>query len=140
VNFTPTIGKMIETDPDSDDYVAGTEKTGNYAKILDTDLGLVAFRLTGGYVRVRVEPANTEAAEKLAEKLTRSTGWKQPGDSGENRFSKMFHTSGGAVRRHQTKTSRLPKTRFGRGRVQVPTRELFRACALRKCHTGSGFS
>jgi hypothetical protein len=97
VNFTPTIGKMIETDPDSDDYVAGTEKTGNYAKILDTDLGLVAFRLTGGYVRVRVEPANTEAAEKLAEKLTRSTGWKQPGDSGENRFSKMFHTSGGAI-------------------------------------------
>jgi hypothetical protein len=97
MRFTPTIDQMIEKDPQSDDYVAGTERTGNFAKILDTDLGLVAFRLTGGYVRVRVEPANKEAAEKLAKKLTRSTGWKQPGDSGQNRFSKVFYTSGEAI-------------------------------------------
>jgi hypothetical protein len=97
VNFTPTIDQMIEKDPDSDDYVAGTEKTGEFAKILDTDLGLVAFRLTDGYVRVRVEPANEAATQELAEKLTRSTGWKQPCDSGQNRFSKMFYTSDDAI-------------------------------------------
>jgi hypothetical protein len=97
VNFTPTIDKMIERNPESDDYVAGTERTGSFAKILHTDLGRVAFRLTGGYVRVRVEPANTEAAEKLAKKLTWERGWKQPSDSGENRFSKMFYTSDDAI-------------------------------------------
>jgi hypothetical protein len=97
MKFTPNFEQMIVKDPESDDYVAGTERTGNFAKILHTDLGLVAFRLTGGYVRVRVEPANNEAAEELAKKLTWERGWKQPGDSGQNRFSKVFYTSGEAI-------------------------------------------
>ena len=73
-------------------YTAGTEGTGEYKTVLKTRYGKVAFRDLGGSVRVRVEPSSY-ANGKLAELLGRDRGWKQPGDGGQNRFSKVVSAS-----------------------------------------------
>jgi hypothetical protein len=92
--YNPTIVKMIEKDHTSKWYMPGTERTGQFATILTTELGKIGFRLTDDYrgriVRVRVEPKNADSAEKLGEKLTRANGWKQPTLGGEYRFSNTF--------------------------------------------------
>lgn len=70
-------------------HMAGTENTGKYTVVLvmpdGTKVGYRQFE-TGKY-RIRVEPSNDAIAVKLAVALSRTNGWKQPGDSGENRFS-----------------------------------------------------
>ncbi len=69
-------------------HVSGTEGTHNYAVIAASPLGIVAVRLLNSdNFRVRVEPDSTEGANTIAKTLSRSEGWKQPGDSYQNRFS-----------------------------------------------------
>jgi hypothetical protein len=73
-------------------YMAGTEGTGAYVVPVVTDRGAVGYRSLGGNTyRVRVEPASAEAAASLAAAFPRAGGWKQPGDSGQNRFSTMVY-------------------------------------------------
>lgn len=68
-------------------YMGGTEKTGQYNVLARTALGTMGVReLSDGRVRIRIEPT-AEGAEALAKVFTRADGFKQPGDSGENRFS-----------------------------------------------------
>ncbi len=70
--------------------MAGTENTGQYVVMCHTVLGRVGVRtLSGGSSRVRVEPISTEAAGIMAASLTRPGYWKQPGDNGQPRFSRM---------------------------------------------------
>lgn len=70
-------------------YMAGTEGTGLYTVESFSELGRVGVRNLGYARRVRVEP--TEAGlEELATLLTRENGWKQPGDQGQDRFSKVI--------------------------------------------------
>jgi hypothetical protein len=94
------INKMIEKDPQSEWYVAGTEETGEFVCPLKSDLGLVSFRCTvdhrGSIVRVRVEPANDAAAERLAEAFPTADGWKQP-STWQYRFSKVFTDTDEAI-------------------------------------------
>lgn len=72
----------------------GTEGTKKYKTLVSTHRGAVAFRdLHDGTFRVRVEPRHDdEIVAKLSETLARSAGWKQPGDSGQHRFSKVVGT------------------------------------------------
>lgn len=75
-------------------HVAGTEKTFNYVVVAEGKSGLVAVRLVSGSTfRVRVEPKSAETATAIGAALTRADGWKQPGDSGQDRFSTVV--SGG---------------------------------------------
>lgn len=67
-------------------YMPGTETTGKYMVILRTRLGRVGYRHLDGSYRIRVEP-ETVGRAPLARLLTRSRGWKQPGDDGQNRYS-----------------------------------------------------
>ncbi len=70
--------------------MAGTEKTGKYEVLLVSKLGRVGVRFLGGSsFRLRVEPANPDAATKLASAFTRGNGYKQPGDGAQQRFSNM---------------------------------------------------
>jgi hypothetical protein len=85
-------------------HVPGTEGTHNYAIIAASPLGFVAVRLlTSDCFRVRVEPASPEAARTIGQYLSRSVGWKQPGDSNQDRFSivtsasQLHHFVGKAV-------------------------------------------
>lgn len=85
-------------------HVSGTEGTHNYAVINAAPLGFVAVRLLNSDLfRVRVEPASPEAAHTIGQYLSRSVGWKQPGDSNQNRFSivcsasKLHHFVGKAI-------------------------------------------
>lgn len=76
-------------------HVAGTEGTGEYLAVARAgELGnkLAVRLLPSGSVRVRVEPRSTEDAAAMAEVLSGSAGWKQPGDSGQNRFSTVAGT------------------------------------------------
>jgi hypothetical protein len=69
--------------PKSKYRMAGTEGTNAYRVVALTDMGKVGFRaLSGGTVRVRVEPVN-------GSKLGRSfkSNWKKPGQDGQHRFS-----------------------------------------------------
>jgi hypothetical protein len=55
--------------------------------VLYTPLGRVRSRdLTGGRYRIRAEP-EPGGRRPLATLLTRSSGWKQPGDQGQDRYS-----------------------------------------------------
>jgi hypothetical protein len=93
--------RMIEQDPESKWYMPGTERTGEYITVGISDLGRVGFRLTGNYVRVRVEPRPVNESvvpvEELAPSFTRDDGWKQPQVLGEYRFSKMFYNADEAI-------------------------------------------
>jgi hypothetical protein len=73
---------------DTKKHIAGTEGTHNYVVIAEGEHGLVAVRLIdGSNFRVRVEPSSEDGAKAVALSLTRANDWKQPGDSGQNRFS-----------------------------------------------------
>jgi hypothetical protein len=68
--------------------VAGTEGTENYVVLAANEIGLVAVRqVHGSTYRVRVQPATAAGAALVAETLKSGKGWKQPGDSGQFRFS-----------------------------------------------------
>lgn len=69
-------------------YMAGTENTGSYVVLANSGFGRVGVRyLADGTVRVRVEPSNEIGAGELAAIL--GEGWKQPGDGGQPRFSRV---------------------------------------------------
>ena len=70
--------------------MAGTEGTNQYRRVAESSFGVIGYRLLGNQVRIRLEPATEAHAAKIAETLTRATGWKQPGDSGQNRFSTVL--------------------------------------------------
>lgn len=83
-----------QTLPKSKFTMAGTEGTGQYVGVASTVRGTVAVReYCPGFFRIRVEPKSESATGMIARKLTRNAGWKQPGDSGENRFSTMVGTA-----------------------------------------------
>src|SRR4051812_25211594 len=67
-------------------HMAGTEGTGEYVVVARTPLGCVGYREFGHVYRVRVEPQPSGWAA-LARALTKDSGWKQPGDGGQARFS-----------------------------------------------------
>lgn len=66
--------------------MAGAEKTFDYVVVLRTRLGRVGYRDLNGSYRIRVEP-ESRGRDPLARVLTRSSGWKQPGDQGQDRYS-----------------------------------------------------
>lgn len=68
-------------------YMAGTEGTGAYKVLAITARGRVGVRKLGDSVRIRVEPFYQ--CGKVGAVLTAKVGWKQPGDGGQNRFSKV---------------------------------------------------
>lgn len=69
-------------------YMAGTEKTGEYIVLGRTGRGKVGVRDLGNETyRIRVEPFGMRFVPKMAEYMSRSDGWKQPGDDGQIRFS-----------------------------------------------------
>jgi hypothetical protein len=73
---------------DSRDRVMGTEGTENYVIVSTSDIGLVAVRHVHGCTyRIRVQPATATGAALIAEALQPDSGWKQPGEGGQNRFS-----------------------------------------------------
>ncbi len=73
--------------------MAGTEGTDKYYVVIATGTKRVGIReYAPGYFRVRVEVG--DKYKGLSERLTRDTGWKQPGDSGEQRFSKTTCADG----------------------------------------------
>lgn len=75
-------------------HVSGTEGTHNYVVIAASPLGFIAVRLLNSdSYRVRVEPDSPEGANTIAKSLSRSNGWKQPGDSAQNRFSIVVSAS-----------------------------------------------
>lgn len=77
--------------PKSAFVMLGTERTGEYNVALRTSTGQVGYRaLTAGQFRLRVEPASEAASLFLTGSLTRETGFRQPGDGGENRFSTVI--------------------------------------------------
>lgn len=78
--------------------MAGTEGTGQYLVIGRTSSGRIGIRpLRGGQVRVRIEPVSSQAASTLSEHFPREKCWKQPGDSGEDRFSRVIVGEAGIV-------------------------------------------
>ncbi len=71
-------------------YMAGTQGTGEYKVIGRTGRGKVGIRNLGdGSYRIRIEPFGTRFVPKMAEYLSHVDGWKQPGDGGEERFSRV---------------------------------------------------
>lgn len=80
--------------PKSRFRMAGTEGTNQYVGVAKTARGTVAVReVAPGHYRIRVEPRMSRGATVIGRKLTREFGWKQPGDSGQNRFSKVTSAS-----------------------------------------------
>lgn len=68
--------------------MAGTEKSYEYTVLARTGRGKVGVRvLPGGTVRIRVEPFGERFVAKMKEYMSRSDGWKQPGDNDQFRFS-----------------------------------------------------
>jgi hypothetical protein len=73
--------------PRSSYYMAGTEQTGEYVTVAKTELGSVGIReFAPDQFRIRVEPS-AAGKDVLGTALTRASGWKQPGDSKQERFS-----------------------------------------------------
>ena len=69
-------------------HMAGTEGTGAYKVLAFTSRGRIGVReLDHNLVRIRVEPLCQ--CVKVAAVLTVKAGWKQPGDGGQNRWSKV---------------------------------------------------
>jgi hypothetical protein len=91
------IKKMIEKDPQSEWYMAGTERTGTFITVFKSDLGKVGFRCVDDIVRVRIEPKVGDAQHALEKSFPVSAGWKQPAVFGEFRFSKVFTNADEAI-------------------------------------------
>jgi hypothetical protein len=80
--YTPTSFKRTDWS-----RMVGTEKTGTYVQCAQSAWGMVGYReYRPGEFRIRIEPTEAGVAV-LAPFFTRDRGWKQPGDSGQNRFS-----------------------------------------------------
>jgi len=71
-------------------FMAGTEKTGEYLVVLCGKYGRLGVRELPEGWRVRIEPSNQKSAEKLHAFFSEEEGWKQPGDTGQFRFSAVF--------------------------------------------------
>jgi len=80
---------------DGNFFMAGTEGTGEYVVVLKTSQGTVGYRAdtARGVYRVRVEPADAAAAERLAKHFP-APQWKQPGDGSQPRFSSTYPVDG----------------------------------------------
>lgn len=87
--------------------LAGTEGTSEYVTLLVTALGILALRrdVDRHSYRLRVEPTNAGATKKMAPTLTRAADWKQPGDSGQNRFSNVCDITDDATLRELASTA-----------------------------------
>lgn len=84
--------------------MAGTQGSNEYKVVCKTRYGKVGFRSLGGSVRVRVEPVrDPKVAARVAARLTRETGWKQPGDGGQFRFSSVTPASSLGVKLTEAK-------------------------------------
>ena len=84
------MSKKLQTELDRD--MPGTEGTNQYFLLVATPLGRLGVRpLVGARYRIRVEPASEKKTPKIAQTLTTVTGWKQPGDNGQDRFSIVCH-------------------------------------------------
>lgn len=82
----------MSTDINSKFYMGGTEGTGEYVVPVVSNRAAVGFRaLSGGSYRVRIEPRSASSAKTLAANFPADSGWKQPGDSDQNRFSLVVH-------------------------------------------------
>ena len=85
-------------------FMAGSEGTGQYVVIARTARGRVGIRALCGTVdsidslheaRIRVEPFNRPGVvAKMAPILT---GWKQPGEDGQHRFSRVVNAESAHV-------------------------------------------
>lgn len=74
----------------SNKRVRGTEGTENYVCLAQGKLGVVAVRMLSlGKFRLRVEPVKPDVIASMAAVLRPEYGWKQPGEGGENRFSRV---------------------------------------------------
>ncbi len=81
-------------------YMAGTEGTGEYLVLAETEYGRVGIRpLSGGWYRIRVEPS--EKGLSSIKCLSRESGWKQPGQDGQIRYSIMTPSDSFLERRLQ---------------------------------------
>jgi hypothetical protein len=84
----PDLNKLFDT---GTLRMLGTESTGLYSVRAASTRGRVGVRhLSGGTVRIRLEPTNKVTDKMLQEwreTLGRDIGYKQPRDDGENRFS-----------------------------------------------------
>jgi len=71
--------------------MAGTERTGEYVVLARTRRGRIGVRVLKsfgkGHARIRVEPLARAPLGKMARSFT--SDWKQPGDGGQNRFSRV---------------------------------------------------
>lgn len=92
--------------PNSWTKIPGTERTGEYLAVARAltegrprgdKVGIRFLSYMGGGIRVRVEPRNQANSEAMAELMSRSGGWKQPGDGGQNRFSIVVHSAEGTL-------------------------------------------
>lgn len=96
----PATTKAEEKKPEKKDegfQMAGTDKTWEYVVVATTPRGRVGYRaLSGDEFRIRVEPAEGLAEEDLQKMReffptvnASGQGWKQPGENGQHRFSKV---------------------------------------------------
>lgn len=77
--------------------MAGTQKTGQYLVIGRSSSGRIGIRPLGdGQVRVRIEPAG-QSTPSLAKRFPRYDDWKQPGDGGQDRFSRVVTGEAGIM-------------------------------------------
>ena len=98
-----------EVTPTNPWTMAGTENTGQYQVLAESSFGRIGYRILPGipgftpdYVRIRLEPATQAHAAKIAEQLSRSHGWKQPGDGEQNRFSTVVPLGEDAIETLET--------------------------------------
>lgn len=72
-------------------HMAGTEGTGEYVVIAATRRGRIGVRVLQGFgqghVRIRLEPSKRAPLAQMAKAFP--VGWKQPGNDGQNRFSRV---------------------------------------------------
>lgn len=66
--------------------MAGTERTYEYKVVARSSRGTLGVRDLGDFNRIRLEPTK-KAPKEMGGHMPSSLDWKQPGDSGENRFS-----------------------------------------------------
>lgn len=78
-------------------HMAGTEGTGEYVVLASSSFGRVGYRDLGDAVRVRLEPSTKCAAKVSGWSLTPESGWKQPGENGQERFSLLVPKGEAAV-------------------------------------------
>lgn len=85
MNLHHTMGRVL---------MMGTEGTGRFQAV-NTPMANIGYRdAGGGSFRIRIEKfARGIVSNELLAAFTRITGWKQPGDNHENRFSAMAYSN-----------------------------------------------